>query len=89
MERGASTGAVGQLRHTLPIGEAKCRALAARRGEGQGSGQPHVVDTLGGHMHVRWNECAVATPQGQRMFFAEFLATTSVFVRWVSQCPLA
>jgi len=40
-------------------------------------------------MHVRWDECAADTPHGQLMFFVEFLATTSVFVRWVSQYPLA
>ena len=50
--------------------------------------QPQVVDTLGGRMHVRWNEGASATPHGQLVFFAEFLATTGVFERWVSACPL-
>ncbi len=51
--------------------------------------QPQVVDTLGGRMHVRWDEGASATPHGQLVFFAEFLATTGVFERWVSACPLA
>ena len=54
-----------------------------------GADQPPVVDTLGGRMHVRWDEGASATPRGQRVFFAEFLATTGVFERWVSACPLA
>jgi hypothetical protein len=47
-----------------------------------------VVDTLGGRMHVRWDETAPATPNGQLVFFSEFLATTGVFDRWVQECPL-
>jgi hypothetical protein len=39
-------------------------------------------------MHVRWDEEAAATPHGQLVFFAEFLAATGVFERWVSSCPL-
>ena len=34
-----------------------------------------VVQTMGGRMHVRWDETARATPHGQLVFFAEFLAT--------------
>ena len=33
-----------------------------------------MVDTLGGRMHVRWDDGAAATPHGQLVFFAEFLA---------------
>jgi hypothetical protein len=47
-----------------------------------------AVDTLGGRMHVRWDEKATATPNGQLVFFAEFLATAGVFDRWVEDCPL-
>ncbi|MCW5612086.1 MAG: hypothetical protein KIS83_15655 [Rubrivivax sp.] len=47
------------------------------------------MDTLGGRMHVRWDEGAAATPHGQLVFFAEFLAATGVFERWVSECPLS
>ena len=67
---------------------------AKRRRQGaliQGSGEadpPQVVDTLGGRMHVRWDGGAAATPHGQLVFFAEFLAATGVFERWVSSCPL-
>lgn len=50
--------------------------------------QAQVVDTLGGRMHVRWDESASATPHGQLVYFTEFLATTGVFDRWVSSCPL-
>ena len=49
-----------------------------------GADETQVVDTLGGRMHVRWDEGASATPHGQLVFFAEFLATTGVFERWVS-----
>lgn len=69
--------------------EARRKALAARRGGCDEAAELQVVDTLGGRMHVRWDEGAAATPHGQLVFFAEFLATTGVFERWVSQCPLA
>ncbi|MDE2394121.1 MAG: IS1380 family transposase [Burkholderiales bacterium] len=47
-----------------------------------------VADTMGGRVHVRWDETAQATPHGQIVFFAEFLATAGVFDRWVQTCPL-
>jgi hypothetical protein len=71
------------------MGEARRKALAARRGAGAQPAEPQVVDTLGGRIHVRWDEAAAATPHGQLVYFAEFLAATGVFERWVSQCPLA
>ena len=71
------------------MGEARHKALAARESAGSDPSQPQVVDTLGGRMHVRWDEGAQATPHGQLVFFAQFLAATGVFERWVSQCPLA
>ena len=71
------------------MGEAKRKALAARARVGQEPTEPQVVDTLGGRMHVRWDEGAAATPHGQLVFFAGFLAATGVFERWVSQWPLA
>jgi Transposase DDE domain group 1 len=70
------------------MGEAKRRALAKRKQVGQDHLEPQVVDTLGGRMHVRWDQAAAATPHGQLVFFAEFLATTGVFDRWVASCPL-
>jgi hypothetical protein len=70
------------------MGEARRKALAARQVAGQEPAEPQVVDTLGGRMHVRWDEGAAATPHGQLVFFAEFLAATGVFERWVSSCPL-
>jgi hypothetical protein len=38
---------------------------------------------------VRWDAGAAATPHGQLLFFAEFLAATGVFDRWVAECPLS
>jgi hypothetical protein len=50
-----------------------------------------VVQTMGGRIHVPWDETARATPHGQLVFFAEFLATAGagVFERWVDGCPLS
>ena len=47
-----------------------------------------VAHMMGGRMHVRWDETAQATPHGQLVFFADFLATSGVFERWVDACPL-
>lgn len=70
------------------MGESKRKQKAALvQGQIEGDG-PQVVDTLGGRMHVRWDGGAAATPHGQLVFFAEFLAATGVFERWVSSCPL-
>ena len=62
--------------------DAKKTALA------QAGEEAMVVDTMGGRVHVRWDETAQATPHGQIVFFAEFLATAGVFDRWVQDCPL-
>ena len=71
---------------THPMGESnepKKTALA------QASEDVMVAQTMGGRMHVRWDESAQATPHGQLVFFAEFLATAGVFDRWVDGCPLS
>lgn len=70
------------------MGESKRRRQGAVIQAGDEAGSAQVVDTLGGRMHVRWDEGAAATPHGQLVFFAEFLAATGVFERWVSSCPL-
>lgn len=54
----------------------------------QASAESMAVDTMGGRVHVRWDDTAQATPHGQIVFFAEFLATAGVFDRWVQGCPL-
>ncbi len=69
------------------MGESKRKGQGAVVENGQAD-LPQVVDTLGGRVHVRWDAGASATPHGQLVFFAEFLATTGVFERWVSACPL-
>jgi hypothetical protein len=70
------------------MGESRRKQQGALvQGDGQVS-QPEVVDTLGGRMHVRWDSGAAATPHGQLVYFAQFLAATGVFERWVSACPL-
>jgi Transposase DDE domain group 1 len=71
------------------MGESKRKKKGAVVAAGASAGAPQVVDTLGGRMHVRWDEGASATPHGQLVFFAEFLAATGVFERWVASCPLA
>ncbi len=70
------------------MGEARRKALAVRQDGGEQPLEPQVVDTLGGRMHVRWDDGAAATPNGQLVFFAQFLSATGVFERWVSSCPL-
>lgn len=70
------------------MGEAKRRRQGALVEGGGEAEPPQVVDTLGGRMHVRWDSGAAATPRGQLVYFAEFLAATGVFERWVSACPL-
>jgi Transposase DDE domain group 1 len=50
--------------------------------------EPMVVDTLGARMHVCWDESSHATPNGQLVFFAEFLRAAGVFDEWVRACPL-
>jgi hypothetical protein len=57
--------------------------MAALAKVDEGGDQPQAGDTLGGRMHVRWDEGAAATPHGYLVFFAEFLAATGVFERWV------
>lgn len=47
------------------------------------------VATLGGRMHLRRGRGAAASPHGQLICFAEFLAATGVFDDWVSFCPVA
>src|SRR4030081_3283658 len=62
--------------------EAKKTALA------QASEDVMVAQTMGGRMHVRWDETAQATPHGQVVFFSEFLSTAGVFDQWVDAGPL-
>jgi hypothetical protein len=47
-----------------------------------------VAQTMGGRMHVQWDETVQVTPHGQVVFFADFLGAGGVFDRWVQACPL-
>ncbi len=67
------------------MGEPK---LPGKTALAKASEEAMVVQTMGGRVHVRWDESARATPHGQLVFFAEFLATAGVFERWVDECPL-
>ncbi|NJR44084.1 hypothetical protein HC761_01090 [bacterium] len=67
------------------MGEAKRRQELARLGDVE----PMVLDTLGGRIHVRWDETARATPNAQLAFFAEFLKATGLYDRWLESCPLS
>jgi hypothetical protein len=70
------------------MGEARRKQTKAVVQRGGEADEAMVVDTLGGRMHVRWDDTAQATPNGQLVFFAEFLAAAGVFDRWVEACPL-
>ena len=63
------------------MGESRRKRKGAELTAAGGVDEAMVVDTLGGRMHVRWDEGAPATPNGQLVFFAEFLATAGVFDR--------
>jgi hypothetical protein len=71
--------------HTHRIGEIKDGQIAAAL---KPAVEPMVVDTLGARMHVCWDESSHATPNGQLVFFAEFLRAAGVFDEWVRACPL-
>jgi hypothetical protein len=46
------------------------------------------VDTIGRRFHVEWDPSAPITPMGQLVFFSQFLATSGLYSKWVSSCPL-
>jgi len=46
------------------------------------------VDTVGRRFHVEWDPLAPVTPYGQLVFFAQFLATSGLYSKWVAACPL-
>ena len=48
-----------------------CRQIGSLSERADSSDTPHVVDTLGGRMHLRWDRGA-ATAHGQLVFFAEY-----------------
>jgi hypothetical protein len=71
--------------HTHPAGEIIKRVKTALA---QASEEFAAVQTMGGRLHVRWAHAGHATPHGQIVYFAEFLATAGIFDKWVKTCPL-
>ena len=69
------------------MGDAKRKQKGTLTQGSDGPEQPVVVDTLGGRIHLRWDKGETATAHGQLAFFAEFLATTGAFERWVQAVP--
>lgn len=49
---------------------------------------PLGVDTLGGRVHVEWDQQAPMTPLGQLVFFAQFLKASGLFSRYCEEAPL-
>ena len=47
-----------------------------------------AVDTMGGRIQVHWDQTSQATPNGQLVFFAEFLQATGLYQEWLESCPL-
>ena len=50
-----------------------------KTGVAQASEAFAAVQSMGGRMHVRWDETAPVTPHGQLVYFAEFLVTAGIF----------
>jgi hypothetical protein len=68
-----------------PAGESN-KALTSRTQEVVLPSLP--VDTVGRRFHVEWDPLAPVTPLGQLVFFAQFLATSGLYSKWVRACPL-
>ncbi|MCC6490633.1 MAG: transposase, partial [Candidatus Hydrogenedentes bacterium] len=47
-----------------------------------------IAETYGGRIRVEWDPDGAMTPQGQLVFFADFLKTADLFAPWVEDCPL-
>jgi len=47
-----------------------------------------AVDTVGGLIQVHWDQQSQATPNGQLVFFSEFLQATGLYQAWLKSCPL-
>ena len=66
------------------MGEQKVRGAAVKTSEPE----VRVVDTMGGRIQVHWDQTSQATPNGQLVFFAEFLQATGLYQAWLESCPL-
>lgn len=65
------------------MGEAKRRQESVKQEVVEALG----LETAGGHLQVRWDNTAQATPHGQMAFFI-FLTLSELFEGWVADCPL-
>ncbi len=65
-----------------PLGEENPLSVSA-------IGDPLVVETYGGKVHVEWDPTAAVTPIGQLPFFIEYLKIGGLFEPWVASCPLS
>ncbi len=70
---------------THPQGESKLEVLSS----GSANSGPLAVDTLGGRVHVEWDEQAPVTPLGQLVFFCQFLNVSELFSRYCADAPLS
>ena len=70
------------------MGESRRRKLAALSASVDEIAEPLALDTLGGRLHVKFDDAASATVFGQLPFFAEFLRHTGLYERWVNAAPL-
>ena len=65
---------------THPLGE--------RDKESEGYPAPHRVDTIGGPVHVRWEESPGISTQGILTYFIQFLQQSGLWQSLVDECPL-
>jgi Transposase DDE domain group 1 len=63
-----------------PAGEPDDQAL--------GYPAPHRVETMGGPMHVSWEEDPGISPHGMLTYFFEFLHVSGLWQEFVERCPL-
>jgi hypothetical protein len=50
---------------------------------------PHRVDTIGGPLHVKWENDSEVTAHGSLTYFVQFLKVSKLWEDWVRDCPLA
>ena len=70
------------------MGESRIRKLAALSSAEAATSEPLLLDTVGGRLHVKFDDAASATVRGHLPFFVEFLQHSGLYERWVNACPL-
>ena len=56
--------------------------------ESEGYPAPHRVETMGGPVHVSWNESPSVSTQGMLTYFIQFLQQSGLWQSFVEECPL-